>query len=144
MAEVHGPIDFLLLEIPASADGAATATALRDLVDGGAVGLYDLALIQKDADGTASHIELDTGSGSSTTAFASFAGARSGLLGDDDIEEAAKALEPGTSGLVVLYENRWAVPFVAAARSEGVELVASARVTAQEIMEALDAVEAQD
>jgi hypothetical protein len=46
MADVHGPIDVLLLEIPASADGAATATALRDLVEGGAVGLYDLAFIQ--------------------------------------------------------------------------------------------------
>jgi hypothetical protein len=144
MAEVHGPIDILLLEFPASADGATTATALRDLVDGGAVGLYDLALIQKNADGTAIRIELDAGSGRATSAFAAFAGARSGLLGEDDIEEAAKALEPGTRGLVVLYENRWAVPFVTAARSEGAELVASARVTAQEIMEALDAVEAQD
>jgi hypothetical protein len=113
-------------------------------VEGGAVGLYDLAFIQKDADGSASQIALDAGGGRATTAFAPFAGARSGLLGDDDIEEAAKALEPGTSGLVVLYENRWAVPFVTAARSEGVELVASARVTAQEIMEALDAVETQE
>jgi hypothetical protein len=144
MAEVHGPVDFLLLEFPASADGAATATALRALVDRGTLGLYDLAFIQKDADGTARQIELGAGSGNATAAFAGFAGARSGLFGDDDVEEAAKALEPGTSGLIVLYENRWAVPFVTAARSEGVELVASARLTAQEIMEALDAVEARD
>lgn len=144
MAEVHGPIDFLLLEFPKDASGDATATALGDLVDRGVVGLYDVAYVQKTTDGATRRIELDAGSGDATTPFAAFAGARSGLLGDDDVEGAADVLEPGTSGLVVLYENRWAVPFVTAARSEGAEVVASARLTAQQIVEALDTVEAQD
>jgi hypothetical protein len=54
----------------------------------------------------------------------------------------ADVLEPGAVAAVVLYENAWAVPFVAAARAEDGQLVASARLTAQEIMDALDAVEA--
>ena len=36
------------------------------------------------------------------------------------------------------------IPFVAAARREGGELIASVRLTAQEIMDALDALEASD
>ena len=51
-------------------------------------------------------------------------------------------LDPGATALVVVYENAWAVPFVAAARAEGGQLVASDRITAQQIMDALDAAEA--
>jgi hypothetical protein len=144
MTDVYGPIDFLILEFPPDAAGEATAKALDDLVDRGVVGLYDLLFLQKGPDGAARQIDLDAGSGEVPAGLARFAGARSGLLGDEDIEEAAKALAPGSSALVVLYENRWAVPFVTAARADGVEVVASARLTAQEIMEALDAVEADD
>jgi hypothetical protein len=144
MAATHGPVDFLILEFPPGAGADATAKALGDLVDRGVVGIYDLLFIQKGADGTARELDLQAGSVDAPAALAGFAGARSGLLGDDDVEEAAKALEPGTGALVVVYENRWAVPFVAAARSEGVEVVASARLTASEVMEALDAVEAAD
>ena len=48
----------------------------------------------------------------------------------------------GAVAMVVMYENRWAVPFVTAARSEGAGVVAGARLTSQEIMDTLDAVEA--
>ena len=71
-----------------------------------------------------------------------FAGARSGLVGTEDLEELAGVIDAGAVAIVVMYENRWAVPFVAAARSEGAGVVAGARLTGQEIMDALDAVEA--
>jgi hypothetical protein len=41
-----------------------------------------------------------------------FQGAASGLLGADDYSEAAAALEPETAAAILLYENRWAEPFV--------------------------------
>jgi hypothetical protein len=135
MTDVYGPIDFLILDVPAGAAATESAQALGDLVERDVVRLYDLLAVHKDADGACREVELAEGP------FAAFAGARSGLLGDDDVAEAANALEPGTDAIVVLYENHWAVPFVAAARSEGIEVVASARLTAQEIMDALDAVE---
>jgi hypothetical protein len=144
MVEAHGPVDFLILEFPPTTAAEATANALGELVDRGVVALYDLVFIRKDADGTTRRVDLGAGSNEAPAALAAFAGARSGLLGDEDVEESAKALEPDTGALVVVYENRWAVPFVAAARSEGVEVVASARLTAQELMDALDTVEAQD
>jgi hypothetical protein len=140
MDDVYGPVDFLILEYPPHTDGKATAEALTALVDQGVVAVYDLMVVRKDADGSAREVPL-TAAADTPTAFAPFAGARSGLLGREDVAEAANALEPGTTAIVILYENRWAAPFVAAARSEGVEMVASARLSAQEIMDTLDELE---
>ena len=142
MADVYGPVDFLVLEYPSDSDGEMTARALSALVDQGVVALYDLMVVRREPDGSAQEIDLGSGSSHAPAAFAAFTGARSGLLGPEDVTEAANALEPGTSAVVIVYENRWAVPFVTAARAEGVEVVASARLTAQEIMETLDELEA--
>ena len=43
-------------------------------------------------------------------------GARSGILADDDLREAADAMQPGTLAALIVYENTWAIPFVAAAQ----------------------------
>jgi uncharacterized membrane protein len=144
MEDVYGPVDYLILEYPSNTDGKATAHALSTLIDHDVVALYDLMVVHREPDGTAREIDLASGSEEVPAAFASFTGARSGLLGADDVAEAANALEPGTSAVVILYENRWAVPFVAAARAEGVGVVASARLSAQEIMDTLDELEAVD
>jgi hypothetical protein len=142
VSDVFGPLDYLILEYPPGESGEASATALRQLVDRGVIALYDVMVVRKEADGSA-HADLDlTGEMAGLpSAFAAFAGARSGLLGDEAVEEVAQALEPGKIAVVLVYENRWAVPFVAAARAEGVELVASARLSAQEVMDTLDALE---
>jgi uncharacterized membrane protein len=136
--DVHGPIDFVLLEFPRNQMTGEAAQALKDLVESGIVRLYDLALISKDPDGNIDAVELsDTALGD----FASFAGASSGLLGDDDVREAGSAMEPNTLAVLIVYENTWAIPFVAAARNSGGELIASARIPASDIMATLDALE---
>ena len=55
------------------------------------------------------------------------------------MREAAGTMEPGTLAVLIVYENTWAVPFVAAARDAGGELIAGARIPAQDVMDALDA-----
>jgi Family of unknown function (DUF6325) len=139
--EVHGPIDTTVIEFPEGSSGAETAKALRDLVESGAIRLYDLILISKDAGGDWSLIDLSTPPGGELGELFAFAGARSGLVDAEDAAAIGELIRPGTSAAVLVYENAWAVPFVAAARAEGAELVASARLSAQEIMDALDASE---
>ncbi len=137
---VHGPIDFLLIEFPDDRPRGEAAEALLDLVDRGIVRLYDILAIEKDRDGVARELRVeDLGSNS---AFSTLAGARSGILSDEDVGEAANALEPGTMAALVVYENTWAVPFVAAARRAGGQVVASARIPAQDLMDVLDVLEA--
>ena len=136
--DVHGPVDFVLLEFPRHRLTGEAGKALLDLVERSVIRLYDLMVIGKDDDGTVELLEL-----SETGSFATFAGARSGLLGDDDMREAAAAMAPGTVAALIVYENSWAIPFVAAARDSGGELVASARIPAPDVMAALEALEAE-
>ena len=62
-----------------------------------------------------------------------------GLLGQEDLEEAAAALESGTVAGVLVWENRWAAPVAVALRRSGGQLVASGRIPIQAIVAALDA-----
>ena len=73
-----------------------------------------------------------------------FAGVSSGLLGQEDLEEAASVLEPGTVAAVLVWENLWAAPIAVALRRSGGQLVASGRIPVQAILAALDALEATD
>jgi hypothetical protein len=139
--DVHGPIDFVLIEFPAGRYTGRTADALLALVDQGIVRIYDLLAIRKEPDGTFSGLELTDLTADEIGAFTAFTGARSGLIGDDDIAAAAAAMEPGTLAALIVYENAWAVPFVAAAREAGGQIIASARIPAQDVMDALAALE---
>jgi hypothetical protein len=141
-ADVLGPVDFVLLEFDDAdrMDGSGAA-ALLDLVERGIISIYDLLVVRKDEDGTFSGIEITDLSADQLGGIAAFAGARSGLLGDEDLAEAANALEPGTVGVVIVYENTWARSFVAATLRAGGQLVASARIPADEVNAVLDAIE---
>jgi hypothetical protein len=137
--ELHGPVDFVLLEFPRDRLTGEPSRALVDLVESGVIRLYDLLVISKEEDGTVEVLEL--GDPSVVSGFAYFSGARSGLLNDDDVADASSAMQPGTVAALIVYENTWAIPFVEAARSSGGELIASARIPAPVVMEALEAMD---
>ena len=139
--DVHGPIDFVLLEFAGDKLTGEPAEALADLIERGVVRLYDLMVVSKEPDGTIRELEI---SESSAGGFNVFAGARSGLLGDDDVSQAGAAMEPGTVAALIIYENAWAIPFVSAVRNGGGELIASTRIPAPDVMAALDSLEQQE
>jgi hypothetical protein len=135
-----GPIDYVLIEWPGRQPNGEVAPHLVDLVDRGLIRILDVAFIAKGEDGSVAGIELaDLGDGAAELEV--FAGASSGLISDDDLGEAAGALEPGTSAALLVFENAWAAPFVAAVRRSGGQLVASGRIPAEDILAALDAAE---
>jgi hypothetical protein len=136
-----GPIDFVLLEFPDQEPTGEVAGALLDLVEEGTIRLYDILAVRKAADGQISGFEVGDLDGDGSLDFAVFAGARSGLLGDDDIAEAAAAMEPGTIAVLIVYENTWAAPFVSAALNHGGQMIASARIPVADIIDALDMLE---
>lgn len=140
-ADVLGPIDFLLLEFPRDGLTGGASVALRDLIDSGTIRLYDLVMIDKDADGSVSVVELND-SLPAADGFDVFAGARSHLLDDDDIRNAADAMEPNRVAALIVFENTWAIPFVAAARNSGGVLIASERIPAADLMAALEDLDA--
>ena len=140
MVTAHGPIDFVLIEFPTDRLTGEAGPALVDLVEREVIRLLDLLVISKGADGSVEGIEL-TDPLSAGGGFEYFAGAQTGLLGDEDVAEAAAAMEPGTVAALIVYENLWAAPFVSAVRNSGGELIASARIPATDVIAALDALE---
>ena len=135
-----GPIDYLIVEWPGRQPTGEAAPILVDLVERGLIRVLDLAFITKDEDGNVAGLDIED-VGEVAPEMKVFAGASSGLLGDDDLTEAATALEPGTSAALLVYENTWAGPFAAAVRRSGGQLVASGRIPVQAVLAALDAVE---
>ena len=139
-----GPIDYVVLEWPGrQPEAGEVQPLLLDLVDRGIIRILDIAFVAKDEDGSVSGIELGELK-QVAAAFAEFEGASSGLLGFEDLQEAAAALDPGTSAAVIVWENRWAAPVAAALRRSGGQLVASGRLPVQAVLAALDALETTD
>ena len=141
--DVHGPVDFVVLEFTGNRLTGRTAEELVKLIDRGIIRLYDLLVVGKAQDGSIYGLEI-ADSAAELGGYAHLGWARSGLLNNDDMQEAAKAVQPGSVAAVVVYENLWAIPFVAAAREAGGELIAGGRIPAQDVMDALEALDAAE
>ena len=109
-----------------------------DLVDRGIIRIIDIAFVAKGADGSVSALDL----GAFGEGFEEFEGASTGLLGEEDLEEAGAALEPDTIAAVIVWENHFLAPIGAALRRSGGQLVASGRIPIQDLAALLDVVEA--
>jgi hypothetical protein len=140
--EEMGPIDYVVLEW--AGDEPVTGEVmplLSDLVDRDIIRILDIAFLVKAEDGSVAAIDFAE-LAQKSTGLAEFEGASSGLLDQDDLEEAAAALEPGTVAGVLVWENRWAAPVAVALRRSGGQLVASGRIPVQALLASLDASEA--
>jgi hypothetical protein len=136
-----GPIDYIVVEFPGNRMTGEGLPLLVDLVDRGLIRILDLMFVRKDEDGSVVGLEIADLTGDGALDLAVFEGASSGLLGEDDIEEAASALEPGNSAGILVYENLWAAPFATALRRGGAQMVASGRIPVPAVLAALDATE---
>ena len=136
-----GPIDYILIEWADGEPRGEAALLLGELVDNGTIRLLDLSLISKSEDGEVSGIQA--ADVEAIEGIEELLGASSGLLDEDDLSEAAKALEPGASAALIVYENSWAAPFATAVRRNGGQLVASGRIPVQTLVAALDAAESR-
>jgi hypothetical protein len=139
-----GPVDYIVVAFPTERMTGDAFPLLVDLVDRGIIRILDLVFLRKDQDGTVTtltQVDLDR---MKVLEAALFDGAASGLLRADDVAEASAILEPGTAAAVLVYENVWATPFAAALRRSGGQLVATGHIPVQTLVDALDAVEAEE
>ena len=138
-----GPIDMVVIGYPPGAPMTGDAVPiLLDLVDRGIVRVIDALVVTKNDDGTFSGFDVADLEPDSIGDLTVFAGAATGLIGDEDVSMVAAEIEPGTSAVMIVYENRWAGPFAAAVRRNGGRLVAFERIGTQDLLDALDAAEA--
>ena len=139
-----GPIDYLVVEFPGGNLKGEAFGALIDLVEAGTVRILDLAVAMVGENGEFTAMEITDLDGDGTLDLAVFEGVSSGLLDEDDLAQSAALVEPGSGIAMLVYENTWAGPFVSALRSINAEVIASGRIPADEVIAALDALEASD
>ncbi|MEV6406368.1 DUF6325 family protein [Streptomyces bobili] len=138
-----GPVDYLILEFPGNRMTGEGLPLLLDLVDRHIIRVLDLSFVRKDEDGSVRALKIADMDGDGQLDLSVFEGASSGLLGDDDLAEAAAVLEPGNSAGVIVYENLWAAPLATALRRSGARMVANGRIPAEDLLLTLEAAEAR-
>jgi hypothetical protein len=140
-----GPVDIVVIGFPPDAPRTGESIPMFvDLVDRGIIRVLDVLMVQKDAVGNVSGLEL-TNLGDGFEELRVFDGARTGMLGDEDAGAAGEVLEPGEAAALICFENAWAAPFVTSVRRNGGRVLAFQRVPVQDVLdtvEALDAAEA--
>src|SRR4051794_6523667 len=138
--EELGPVDIVVIGYPAGAPmtGSAARTLL-DEVDKGTINVLDAMFVTKNEDGTFSGFDATDLQQGSVGEYHVFEGASSGLLGSDDIATAADAIEPGTSAVMIMYENRWAVPFISEVHRNGGVFIDAQRIPHQDLIDAVEA-----
>ncbi len=114
---------------------------LLDLVDRGVIRILDLMFVTRDGDGGVRAVELRDIDADGQFDLAVFEGASAGLLDEDDLAEAGAAISPGSSAGVLIFENRWATPFVQALRRGGAELISAGYIPQDDLAAALEATE---
>ena len=134
-----GPISYLIVEFPGNKMTGEGFPILVDLVDRGLIRILDLVFVMRETDGSMAVIELGDIDRNGLLDLTVFEGASSGLLDSSDLADASAVIEPGSSAGILLFENRWATPFVQALRGSGAELVAAGYIPQDAILAALDA-----
>jgi hypothetical protein len=140
--EELGPVDFMVVEFPAGANNftGEMASELLDLVDRGIIRVIDVLVLTKADDGSVEAMELSDIEelGELETIEAELAE----LLAEEDVENLAAAMDPGSTAGVLIWENLWAAPFASAARRSGGQLIATGRIPIQSIIASIEADEA--
>ncbi len=137
-SEAMGPVSYVVVEFPGNKMTGEGFPAVVDLVDRGLIRVLDLVFVTRDLDGTTTRLELADIDGDGDLDLSVFQGASSGLLDESDISDAGSVLEPGSAAGILVFENRWATPFVRAVQRGGGELVAAGYIPHDALLEALE------
>ena len=139
--ESLGPISYLVVEFPESKMTGEGLPILVDLVNDGVIRILDLVFVAKGQDGSLGIIALADLDHDGTIDLAVFEGVSSGLVSQQDLADAAPVIAAGSSAAILIFENRWAKPFVQALHRGEAQLVAAGYIPQDELAAALDAAE---
>jgi hypothetical protein len=137
-----GPVDYVIVEFPAGKSNftGEMAAELVRLVEAGTIRVIDVLILTKNADGTVDAMELEDVA--DLGPLRELEAELAELLAEDDVENLAAAMDPGSTAGVLIWENLWAAPFASAARRSGGQLIATGRIPIQAIIASIEADEA--
>ena len=124
-------VEYFIVAVPNVESLAGLGPALAELVDRAAIRILDLVVLVKDDDGSVALLEVDAIDG--TSALGDLDADVGGMLSEHDIELVSLALRPGTTGVVLVTEDRWAEPLSTAAQRAGGQIIAGDRIPASRV-----------
>lgn len=134
-----GPVDVAVIAFDGNQFNGDIAPALVDLHENGIVRVIDISFVRKETDGTTSVVEV--GDADLLDAFKRVNDTQFDLLSDEDLEEIAEGFEPGSSAMVIVWENSWAARFAAAVRASKGEVVTLVRIPRENVLRAIAALD---
>jgi hypothetical protein len=96
-------MELAVLEFADPAYDGSMASALSDLVERQIVAIVDLLILRKSSEGEVEVVELADAEGAVGDQFADLDGDVMWLLSDRDVAAVADHLEPGSTGVVVVW-----------------------------------------
>jgi Family of unknown function (DUF6325) len=128
-------IEYLIVEVPDLDALAELVPALAELVETARIRILDLVALEKSADGSVAALELDAVD--SMAPLTDVEGEVGRMLSEHDVELASLALRPGTAGIVLVTEDRWAQPLSVAAQRAGGQIIGGERIPAPRVKSVL-------
>jgi uncharacterized membrane protein len=125
---MRGPIDYIIVGFEGNNFDGSILKALAEAIDSGVIGLVDLALVTKDADGNTSLINIADLGDSYAVDFVETYKSSDKQISEDDVDEMADLLENNTSAGLLVIEQLWAKPLKEAIINANGVLVAEGRI----------------
>jgi Family of unknown function (DUF6325) len=115
-----GPVELVLLTFPGERVAPAVVAAVADVVGRGYVTILDLMVATRDDRGEVRLTDVDQDLSGAGLEALPLEGRP--LLSDADVELALELLPPGSSAVLVVYEETWARHLAGTVRSTGGEV----------------------
>ena len=123
-----GPVEWIAISFPGGSISNDVIPAIAKLVESGTVHIIDLLILRKDPSGDVAVEELSDLRAEELAVFDTLDGDVLGLLSEDDFPAVAEELAPGSTALVIVWENLWAVELATAVHASGGELLTHDRI----------------
>lgn len=101
------PLEYIIVGITGNDFSGEIAAELAKVIDSGLVRLVDLVFISRGEGDDVVVMEVDEHD--ELQMFAALDGEVGGIIGPDDIEHAAESVEGGSSAMLLIWENLWAI-----------------------------------
>ena len=120
-------VEYVVISVPELSSAVGVAAALRKLVESAQIRILDLVGVVTSPRRSVRRPSRPSCCPAWRT-LDDVEGEVGGLLSEDDIALACRALQPGTSALILVVEDRWATLLADAARHSGGRIIGGERI----------------
>ena len=134
-------VEYFVVALPDRASLGRVGPAVAELVRSGHIRVLDIVVLDRGPDGRLDVLEI--GDVEDLVSLSAMDG-DVGLLSENDLALASRAVRPGETGLVVVAEDRWARQLSTAARRAGGRVVAGERIPVLRVEAVIEGVPQDD